>query len=69
MDELWPTYERACLEFQQGRWHAAKKEFERVRELIPLENDPINKNVQRFLSAVNKRIRESKRKPRSGPLG
>jgi len=61
--ELWPAYQRACLESRQGRWHAAKDEFERVRDLVPDQNDPINRNVQRHLKRVYDRIRKSKRNP------
>lgn len=58
---LWPAYEKACLNIRQGRYHVAKAGFEEVRSLIPIENDPINRNAQRHLRYILDRTAKKKR--------
>ncbi|NLF31667.1 MAG: FHA domain-containing protein [Planctomycetes bacterium] len=61
LGRLWPRYERACLDLRQGRYHPAREGFEKVRQLIPIENDPINRNAQRHLRYILDRTARKER--------
>ena len=52
LDELWPLYQQATVQSQQGRWHKAAESFAGVRELVPDQDNGIVKNVQRHLKHI-----------------